>query len=139
MSEPLTVHGGTADALYVRVLVVDDSGVMRQLSTLALEARPGWDVRAVESGSEALEHGIADPPDVILLDSEMPGLDGTATLAALRADPRTREVPVIMVTATEHAEARAEFKRLGAMGVIQKPFAIDRLAAQVSDLMAGAA
>ncbi|MEA2124849.1 MAG: hypothetical protein QOI80_1631 [Solirubrobacteraceae bacterium] len=122
----------------VRVLVVDDSKVMRQLSQLALAGQPGWVVHAVESGAEALVAGAAEPPDVILLDSEMPGMDGSATLTALQADSRTSAVPVIMVTANEQPAARAAFAQLGAVGVIQKPFAIDRLAAQVTELLVGA-
>jgi DNA-binding response OmpR family regulator len=123
----------------VRVLVVDDSSVMRQLMQAALASQPGWEVRAVDSGEQALIECGAQPPDVILLDAEMPGLDGAATLTALRAHAATDAVPVIMVTALEEPEARQAFADLGAMHVIQKPFAIEALAPQVIDVLASRA
>jgi CheY-like chemotaxis protein len=112
---------------------------MRELMRAALEVQAGWQVTAVESGADALAQAAADTPQAILLDSIMPELDGAATLARLRADPRTTHVPVIMVTADDQPQASAEFERLGAVGIIHKPFAMDRLAGQVTELIGAAA
>ena len=110
---------------------------MRELMRTALD-HAGWQVTAVESGADALAQVATDVPQAILLDSMMPELDGAATLARLQADPRTTDVPVIMVTADDLPEATDEFKRLGAVGIIQKPFALEHFADQVSELIAEA-
>ncbi len=128
-----------ADTGGMRVLVVDDSRVIRQLATLALEGVAGWQVRAVESGAEALEVAAAESPEAILLDAVMPDMDGPATLRALRAAAATRDIPVILVTARDSVQDRAEFERLGADGVIPKPFEIQALAGQVSAILGRAA
>jgi two-component system alkaline phosphatase synthesis response regulator PhoP len=118
-----------------RILVVDDSALMRELARLALETVAGWEVVAAESGDEALELGAADPPDAILLDVVMPGKDGPATLAELQAAPATREVPVIFVTAKGQPSDLERFTALGVAGVIAKPFEIDALAGQVAAIL----
>ena len=64
----------------------------------------------------------ADPPDLILLDVMMPGLSGPSTLERLRADPATAAVPVIFMTAKVQPHEIAEYKTLGALDVIPKPF-----------------
>jgi DNA-binding response OmpR family regulator len=123
----------------VKILVVDDSGLMRRLAALALELQPGWQVIAAESGEEGLARARAEAPEAILLDAVMPDMDGAQTLTELRASPATRGIPVILVTARDGAEDRAEFLRLGAVGVIPKPFEVGRLAGQVSEILATAA
>src|SRR6478735_4938296 len=67
-----------------RILVVDDSKLVHELVRMALETQAGWEIRCAASGSEALALAAAEPPDAVLLDVEMPELDGPATLAALR-------------------------------------------------------
>lgn len=119
----------------MRVLVVDDSRLIRQLATMALEGVAGWHVVAAESGAEALELAASESPEAILLDAVMPDMDGPATLSGLQASPDTREIPVILVTARDGAEDRAEFERLGAVGVIPKPFEVGRLAGQVTEIL----
>ena len=79
------------------VLVVDDSALIRQVVQLGLSGR-GWRVTPAGSGAEGLELAEREPPDVILLDVVMPDLDGPATLSALRAAERTRDVPVVFLT-----------------------------------------
>lgn len=123
------------DAEQVNVLVVDDSRLIRQLAQVALESAAGWQVRAVETGAEALELARTEPPEAILLDALMPDMDGAATLAGLQSSPATRDIPVIVVTAMDRPEEHAEFVRLGAIGVISKPFQVHRLARQVSELL----
>jgi CheY-like chemotaxis protein len=123
----------------MRVLVVDDSNVIRQLATMALRGFAGWEVTVAESGAEALRLAADESPEAILLDVVMPDMDGPATLAALRARPETRETPVIFVTASDGQSDRESFERLGAAGVIRKPFEINRLAEQVSGILGRAA
>jgi CheY-like chemotaxis protein len=123
----------------MRFLVVDDSRLIRQLATLALEAQAGWQVATAESGAEALVLAARDAPEAILLDSVMPDMDGPSTLSKLQADPRTCDIPVILVTARAGAEDRDEYERIGAAGVIAKPFEIGEFAQQVSAILNRAA
>ena len=85
------------------ILIVDDSP--GNLMVLGEVLSPVYRVQAANSGARALELAAGDPkPDLILLDVMMPGLDGYATLERLRADPATREIPVIFVTAMDTDE-----------------------------------
>jgi DNA-binding response OmpR family regulator len=109
------------------------------LATVALQRVEGWAVMAAESGEEAVRIASTESPEAILLDVMMPGMDGPATLVELQSRPDTREIPVIFVTAQEGPADRAAFERLGAAGVIQKPFEISGLAEQVSGILRRAA
>lgn len=104
------------------ILLVDDEPDIREVAAASLKAMAGWEVTSVGSGQEALEKAAADPPDAVLLDVMMPGLDGPATFEALRADDTTRAIPVLLLTAkTQPAEIR-RFEELGVDAVIAKPF-----------------
>ncbi|MDQ3632519.1 MAG: response regulator [Actinomycetota bacterium] len=118
-----------------RILVVDDSGLVRQLAQMALDSIGGWDVCFAESGAEALVRADAERPEAILLDVVMPEMDGFAALAALRAKPTTAPIPVILVTAKDKPADRARAESLGAAGMIAKPFAVDDLARQVATIL----
>lgn len=105
-----------------RVLLVDDDVDLHAAVRQALGALEGLTLRAVRSGRQALQQAPRFRPDLILLDAVMPRMDGPATLKALRDKPDTADVPVIFLTARARAEDAAEFKELGAIGVIPKPF-----------------
>lgn len=118
-----------------RVLVVDDSSVIRELARLGLATVGGLDVVTVESGEAALEQAAAAPPDAILLDVDMPGLSGPDTLARLRADAATRAIPVVLVTADHDAADHEQVAGLGVAGLIRKPFDVTTLAGRVTALV----
>ncbi len=118
-----------------RVLVVDDSPLIREAARIGLETVAGHSVETVQSGEEAVARASAQRPDAILLDVVMPGMDGPATLAALRAGEVTRDVPVVMVTGLDVATHGPELEQLGAVGMISKPFDPATLAAQVAELL----
>ena len=105
------------------VLIVDDSGVNRRLIQALLEPQ-GYVIRTAASGEEALTSVAADPPDLILLDVMMPGLDGRQVASALKADLATANIPIIMVTAQTAHEARLAALEAGAEDFLTKP--IDR-------------
>lgn len=79
-------------------MIADDSAGNRELLR-TMASYSGLDVSEAADGLEAVEAARLDPPDLILLDIQMPGLDGYATLAALREHPACRAVPIIAVTA----------------------------------------
>ncbi len=123
---------GAERAATRRVLVVDDEEDIREVAQLGLETFAGWEVRTAASGPQALREAAADPPDVVLLDVMMPELDGPSTLAALRAQPATRDVPVVFLTAKVQPGERRRLEELAA-GVVAKPFDPANLAAEVAD------
>jgi CheY-like chemotaxis protein len=124
-----------ADSTPRRVLVVDDSGLIREAAKLALGAIGGWDVLTAASGEEGLAQASAERPDAVLLDLVMPGLDGVAVAERLTASPATRTIPVVMLTAADGAEDRERLRDLPVAGVIPKPFELDSLAAQLAALV----
>lgn len=111
------------------VLVVDDNADMRAYLTRLLG--PHWTVRTTANGEEALQAVAERRPDVVLTDVMMPRVDGFELLRALRADPATRAVPVIMLTARAGQEAAVEGLEAGADDYLAKPFRSDELIARV--------
>ncbi|TWB44173.1 response regulator [Nitrospirillum pindoramense] len=110
-----------------RVLYVDDEPDIQAIVELSLRHVGGLDVRLAESGGQALallERAILEGwvPQLILLDAVMPGMDGPATLAAIRHHPSLDGIPVAFVTAMTQDSEVAALKALGAVGVIAKPF-----------------
>jgi CheY-like chemotaxis protein len=114
------------------ILVVDDSALIREVVRIGLGGERGWEVRMAASGAEGVEAASRERPDAILLDVEMPDLDGPATLARLRAQDATREIPVLFLTGHSAEEDCRELEALGASGVIAKPFDPAGLAAEVT-------
>ena len=81
-----------------KILAVDDERHIVRLVEVNL-GRAGYEVIAAYSGREALEKARAEKPDLIVLDTEMPDMDGSEVLQALKADPQTQDIPVIMLSA----------------------------------------
>ena len=92
---------------------------------------PRYDVEAVPDGEAALAAARASPPDLVLSDVMMPRLDGFGLLAALRADPRTATIPVILLSARAGEESRVEGLEAGADDYLVKPFGARELLARV--------
>ena len=106
----------------MHILVVEDQDSIRSMIEALVSAR-GHKVVAVNSGSKALEVAIASPPDVVLLDLHLPGqFDGFAVCAKLRADPATKTVPVVIVSARDDATSRSRATEVGANAFYGKPF-----------------
>ena len=106
----------------LKVLYVDDEADIREVATFSLELDPEIEVRSEGSGAAALSSAAQWQPDAILLDVMMPTMDGPATLAQLRNNEATRHIPVIFITARAQEREIQEFKALGALEVITKPF-----------------
>ncbi|MFZ5637858.1 MAG: hybrid sensor histidine kinase/response regulator [Pseudomonadota bacterium] len=112
------------------VMVIDDQSanvqVVGQLLTHA-----DYDVVPVLDGREALALAQRSPPDLVLLDMRMPGLDGFAVLEGLQAMPETREVPVVFLTADHERDSLVRAFSAGAVDYITKPFIAEELLARV--------
>lgn len=112
-----------------RVLVVDDAATMRHWMELHL--RDAYDVSVAADGEEAVSMALSVRPDLILLDVEMPRVDGFAACRALRTLPGTRRIPIILVTSrTEPSDVEAGFS-CGCTDFIGKPVDEMELAAKV--------
>jgi CheY-like chemotaxis protein len=118
-----------------RVLVVDDDPLLREVAQAALQLVGGWQVSTAQSGPQAQLQALAEHPDAILLDVMMPGVDGPSTVAALRADPATQDIPVIFLTAKMPSEDLEEWRSLRLAGVIPKPFDPMTLASDMAALL----
>jgi CheY-like chemotaxis protein len=105
-----------------RILLVEDEDDIREVAQACLELTRGWEVHTASSGLQGLELALDVQPDAVLLDVMMPDLDGPGTLAGLRNNAATRDIPVIFLTAKVHSTERARFMDLGARGVLAKPF-----------------
>ena len=118
-----------------KVVVIDDSELIRGVAAFGLEGQAGWQVTTAQDGSSGLERVASEQPDVVLLDLIMPEMDGAATYRQLKANPLTRDIPVIFLTASQSGSEWAELTALGATRVIAKPFDPSRLAAEVAALL----
>jgi CheY-like chemotaxis protein/HPt (histidine-containing phosphotransfer) domain-containing protein len=115
----------------VRILHVDDEPDIREVVEISLGLDPDFVTRSCASGEEALIVAEARLPRIILLDVMMPILDGPTTLARLRENARTADIPVVFMTARAQSRELELFRSLGAVGVIPKPFDPMTLAASV--------
>ena len=112
------------------VLVVDDGAANRELLQAYL-AGLDCDVRLAEDGASALEQIKAEPPDLVLLDVQMPGLDGYEVCRRIKATPRGRLLPVVMITALNHTDDRVRALESGADDFMAKPVERVELVARV--------
>jgi DNA-binding response OmpR family regulator len=111
-----------------RVLIVEDDPPLRLAMTKALKAA-GYEVTTAKAGDEGLEMALANPPDVVLLDVMMPGMNGYEVLAALRKhDP---DLPIVMITAKGEEADKVRGLELGADEYVVKPVGLAELQARV--------
>ncbi len=103
-----------------RLLFVDDDPILREFARVNLES-PSTTVDVAAGGEDALQKMARQRYDLVLLDLEMPGLDGFAVLERMRADPALRDVPVVVQTGREDVEAVDRCFHLGAASFVMKP------------------
>lgn len=117
-----------------RILVVDDqhdlAGIMADMLSDA-----GYATRTADNGRDALANIQADPPDLLLLDVHMPGMDGYEVAAMLKADPSTATIPIIMVSALDGRGSRLIGLESGAEDYLSKPVDPAELIARIRNLL----
>lgn len=116
------------------VLVADDNEDIRDLLATRLSTR-GFEVTTASDGQEALELALTVHPDIALLDWVMPIIQGHELCVKLKADPRTADIPVVMLTARGEEEDRLLGLDLGADAYLVKPFDIDELVGTLKKLI----
>ena len=112
------------------ILVVDDTPFSLHLLSTILRGR-GFDVFAVSLGTEAVSRAKASLPDLILLDIRMPGMDGYEVCSRLKADYRTREIPVIFISSLNEAFDKVKAFAVGGVDYVTKPFHAEEVLARV--------
>jgi DNA-binding response OmpR family regulator len=113
-----------------RILVADDDEDIRMLVVMRLQ-HSGHDVAQASDGASAVESCREDAPDLVVLDLMMPGMNGLEVCKQLRADARTRRVPIIMLTAKAAETDKIVGLEMGADDYIVKPFSVRELLARV--------
>jgi signal transduction histidine kinase len=117
------------------ILIVDDALPNLRLLSLMLTER-GYKVRAVRNGARALEAVQANPPDLILLDIMMPGMNGYEVCERLKADEQTSDIPIVFLSALGAAEDKVKAFTVGGVDYITKPFRVEEVLARVETHMA---
>jgi CheY-like chemotaxis protein len=106
----------------MRILVCEDQDSIRHMIETLVSAS-GHKVTAVDMGTKAVERALAEDFDILLLDLMLPGgLDGFAVCERLRADPKTADLPIFIISAMDDADSRARAQQLGANAFYSKPF-----------------
>jgi sigma-B regulation protein RsbU (phosphoserine phosphatase) len=117
------------------ILIVDDSAANLRLLSQTLSEH-GYHVRAVNSGERALASAQAAPPHLILLDIRMPIMDGFEVCRRLKADERTREVPVIFISALDAVADKVQAFAVGGVDYVTKPFQVEEVLARTATHLA---
>ncbi|MDD5309170.1 MAG: response regulator [Deltaproteobacteria bacterium] len=117
-----------------KVMVVDDEPVARNATCRIVESA-GYDIVSVGDGAAALRLAVADPPDLVLLDLRMPGIDGFEVTRRLKSDARLRTIPIIIVTGLDDRESRLRALDLGVEDFLSKPLDNAELLARARNLL----
>ncbi len=119
----------------MKVLIVDDAPIPRHILESSVR-KWNYDVIAVSDGESALKAATSDPPDIILLDVMMPGMDGFEVCRQLKKDPKTQEIPILFLTAKGDVKEKTKGFELGAVDYITKPFDILEVKARIETHLA---
>lgn len=119
-----------------RILVIDEDSLLRA-NLRRLLVLEGHEVVEASGGCEGVELALADPPDAVLCDLVMPDLDGAAVRERLHADPRTAQVPFVLVTGSVMPEGDGHSPPFDAGGYVTKPFELEGLLDVLARVLAG--
>ena len=117
-----------------KILVADDRPEVLELVKVTLEGED-YKVLCASDGKEALEKIGLERPDLVLLDVVMPKMDGFEVLSKIREDPKTKDTPVIMLTAQGQKVDQEKGRRLGARDYITKPFSPSHLLNKIEEIL----
>jgi DNA-binding response OmpR family regulator len=117
----------------MRILIIEDSDAIRNMIQALVSGR-GHEVEAVSSGPKGLEAALANPPDAILLDLNLPGLHGFEVCERLRANVMTRSTPILIISATADDDAKDRALKAGASAYYTKPFSPMALLKEIEQL-----
>jgi len=119
-----------------KILLVEDNPVNRRLAEFLLRSQ-GYQVRAATNAQEAFDTIKAERPDLILMDVQLPGMDGLEATKQLKEDPTTRDIPVVAVTSYAMKGDREKALAAGCSGYITKPIDKDTFVREVASVLGG--
>jgi CheY-like chemotaxis protein len=105
----------------VKVLIADDSDMMRKIAKMSLQ-KGGHEVIEAKNGVEAVDMAVKELPQIVLLDAEMPEMDGWEACKTIKSNPVTANIPVLMCTGHDLSEEPEQLTAAGANGFISKPY-----------------
>jgi DNA-binding response OmpR family regulator len=120
----------TSDAQVRNILIVDDSAFEQRMLVDLLSEMP-YRVSVAFNGEQGYQLALTNQPDLILLDVRMPNMDGYTCCRLLKANPSTRDIPIIFLSGTEAAEDRIKGLQIGGVDFVSKPFTPGELAARI--------
>jgi two-component system cell cycle response regulator DivK len=118
------------------ILVVEDNERNLKLLRDVLEYA-GYDVRVARTAEDGITSAVSEPPDLVLMDLQLPGIDGLEALRQLRESPRTADIPVVAVTAQAMKHDRERALEAGFDGYIEKPISVREFPGQVRGFLSG--
>ena len=116
------------------ILVVEDNERNLKLVRDVLEYA-GYDVRVARTAEDGITLAVSEPPDLVLMDLQLPGIDGMEALRRLRESPRTADIPVVAVTAQAMKQDRERALEAGFNGYIEKPISVRAFPDQVRSFL----
>jgi CheY-like chemotaxis protein len=119
----------------LHILLIEDDPDIQKMVRLSLLYQGGHQVSVASGGREGLETAARENPDLILLDVMMPEMDGYETIKALKAQPGTRHIPVVFLSARAQQTEIQKGRELGAVGYLVKPFDPMTLASQLDAIL----
>ena len=128
------IDGADGAAAGVRVLLVDDEDQLRRVMRDLLE-RDGYTVFEAADGAQALEQVDVHAPDILVLDLNLPGLDGYGVITQLRSRQTTQNIPIIVLTAKGDEDNEVRVFELGADDFLSKPFRARALSARIQAVL----
>jgi two-component system cell cycle response regulator DivK len=120
---------------YVILLVEDNERNLKLLRDVLDYA--GYDVRVARTAEDGISLAVSEPPDLVLMDLQLPGIDGMEALRRLRESPRTADIPVVAVTAQAMKDDRERALDAGFNGYIEKPISVRTFPDQVRRFLSG--
>jgi CheY-like chemotaxis protein len=118
------------------ILVVEDNERNLKLLRDVLEYA-GYEVRTARTAEDGVTLAVSEPPDLVLMDLQLPGIDGIEALHRLRESPRTADIPVVAVTAQAMKQDRERALRAGFNGYVEKPISVRAFPDQVRRFLSG--
>lgn len=122
----------------MKILIIDDEDDVRDVACMCLGLIHGFEVISASGGEEGIALAIEHKPDVVLLDLMMPDVDGTETMTRLRANPLTKEIPIIFLTVKNIDSEIDRLMGLGALAVMRKPFEPMTIGDQINEILQAA-
>lgn len=121
----------------MRIVYVEDNPANFVLVRKILEVHGEHVVEQAASGEEGLERIEGDPPALVLLDLDLPGMSGLELARRLKADARLRSIPIVAISASVMKDERNQARQAGCAGFLEKPFDIQELRRVVAEAVAG--